>query len=85
MLDRLVGVTYFNRIDLKSGNNQIRVAGEDLHKTAMQTRYGSYEFSVISFGLCNAPPTFMSIMNGIFHVKIEECVVVYIKNILIYS
>ena len=37
------------------------------------------------FGLCNAPATFMSIMNGIFHDKLDECVVIYIDDILIYS
>lgn len=56
-----------------------------MHKTAMRTRYGLYEFLVISFGLYNTPATFMSIMNGIFHDKIEECVIVYIDNILIHS
>lgn len=85
LLDRLAGTTYFRRIDLKSGYYQIRVAAQDVQKTAMRTWYGSYEFFVISFGLCNAPATFMSIMNGIFHEEIDRCVVIYINDILIYS
>ena len=84
LLDRLAGATHFSRIDLKSGYYQIRVANEDMHKTAMRTRYGSYEFLVIPFGLCNAPATFMSIMNGIFHEEMNKCVVVYIEDILVY-
>ena len=85
LLDRLARATHFSRVDLKSGYYQIRVANGDVHKTAMRTRYGSYEFLVIPFGLCNAPAIFMSIMNGIFHEEMDECVVVYIDDILIYS
>jgi hypothetical protein len=56
-----------------------------VHKTAMRTRYGSYEFLVIPFGLCNAPATFTTIMNSIFHDEMDKCVVVYIDDILVYS
>ena len=85
LLDKLVKKTYFSRIDLKSDYYQIRVANEDVHKMAMRTRYGSYELLVIPFGLYNAPATFMSIMNRIFHEKMDECIVVYIDDILVYS
>ena len=85
LLDRLAGAKCFCRIDLKSGYYQIRVAAQDVHKTSMRTRYGLYEFFVMPFGLCNAPATFMFIMNGIFHDEMDECVVIYIDDILIYS
>lgn len=85
LLGRLTGATYFSRIDLKSGYYQIRVAARDVHKTAMRIQYSSHEFLIMLFGLCNAPATFKSIMNGIFHDKIDECVTVYIDDILIYS
>ena len=84
LLDRLAGAKCFSRIDLKSGYYQIRVAAQDVHKMTMRTRYGSYEFFVMPFGLCNVPATFMSIMNNIFHDEMNECVVVYIDDILIY-
>ena len=85
LLDRLAGAMYFNQIDLKFGYYQIRIDEGDMHKTAMKTRYGSYEFLVMPFGLCNAPATFMSIMNSVFHKEMDECVVVYIDDILVYS
>ena len=84
-LDRLAGATNFSRIDLKSGYYQIRVTNEDVHKTAMRTRYGSYEFVIMPFGLCNAPESFMFIINDFFHEEIDECVMVYIDDIFIYS
>lgn len=58
LLDRLTGAIHFSRIDLKLGYYQIRVANEDMHKTAMRTRYDSYEFLVIPFGLYNASQPF---------------------------
>lgn len=54
-----------------------------MHKTSMKTRYGLYEFLVMPFRLNNAPAKFMFIMNEIFHEKMDECVVVYINDILI--
>ena len=56
-----------------------------MHKTAMRIRYGSYDFLVMPFGLYNAPATFMSIMNLVFHKEMDECVVVYIDDILVFS
>ena len=78
-------IKMFSRIDLKSGYYQISVVSEDVHKTTMRTRYDSYEFLVMPFGLCNALAIFMSIMNGNFHEEMDDCVVVYIDDILIYS
>lgn len=65
-LVRLAGATHFSQIDLKSIYYQIRVASEDVHKLVMRTRYGSYEFLIMSFKFCNAPTTFMCILNGYF-------------------
>ena len=84
MLDRLAGAILFGRIELKSSYYQICVAEENVHKTAMRTQYGSYELIIILFQLYNTHGIFMSIINGIFHEEMDECLVVYIDDIFIY-
>ena len=85
LFDRLAGAKYFSRIDLKSGYYQILIAAEDVEKTACRTRYGSYEFLVMPFGLCNAPSTFTTLMNTVFHQEMDVFVIVYIDDILVFS
>ena len=85
LFDRLAGAKYFSRIDLRSGYHQIRIAQGDEEKTACRTRYGSFEFLVMPFGLCNALATFTTLMNNIFHEYLDDFVIIYIDNILVYS
>ncbi|WVZ84285.1 hypothetical protein U9M48_031335 [Paspalum notatum var. saurae] len=81
----LAGAKVFSKIDLRSGYYQIKIKEEDVPKTAFSTRYGLYEYLVMSFGLTNAPAFFMYMMNSVFMNELDKFVVVFIDNILVYS
>jgi len=75
----------FSRIDLRFGYYQIRIAERNEEKIICCTRYGSYKFLVMPFGLTNAPTTFCTLMNNVFREWLDDFVVVYIDDILVYS
>jgi hypothetical protein len=84
-LERLSGARYFTSLDLRSGYHQIRIAPEDVEKTAFNTRYGQYSWLVLPMGLCNSPPVFQSLMNKVLADCIDKTALVYLDDILIYS
>jgi hypothetical protein len=84
LFDQLAGAQVFSKIDLRSSYHQIKIHSEDIPKTVFTTRYGLFEYLVMSFALTNAPAHFMYLMNSVFMPELDKFVMVFIDDILIY-
>ena len=85
MFDQLKGARVYSKIDLHIGYHQLRVRDTDIPKTTFRTRYGHYEFTMMTFGLTNALAAFMDLMHRMFQPYLDQFVVVFVDDILIYS
>ena len=85
LFDKLRGARVYSMIDLRTGYHQLRVRDTDIPKTPFRTRYGHFEFTMMLFGLKNVPAEFMDLMHRIFQPYLDQFVVIFVDDILIYS
>jgi hypothetical protein len=85
LFDQLKGACVFSKIDLQSEYNQLKIPASDIPKTAVITQYGLYEYTVMSFGLTNAPAYFMYLMNKVFMKYLDKYTVVFTDDTIIFS
>jgi hypothetical protein len=85
LFDQMKGASVFSKIDLRSEYHQLKIRESDIPKSAVRTWYGVYEYTMMSFGLTNAPAYFMYLMSKVFMEYLDKFVVVFIDDILIFS
>ena len=85
LFDRVQGAKFFSHMDLHVGYNQVLINEEDIHKTAIATPFGHFEWVVMGLGMTNAPSTFQTLMNDVFRTLLFDFVVVFLDDILVFS
>jgi hypothetical protein len=84
LLERISKAKYFSKFDVRDGYNRLRMAPGEEWKTVFRCRYGLFKYTVMPFGLCNAPGTFQHYMNDTFREFLDEFLVVYLDDLLVY-
>jgi hypothetical protein len=84
-LDQLKNETYFTKLDLRSVYHQTRINEDDIWKTAFKMKQGLFEWLVMPFGICNALTTFIHVMDDVFRPFINDFLIVYLDDILIFQ
>jgi hypothetical protein len=82
---QIEGCSFLSTVDINEAFHMVRIHPDDCHKTAFQTRFGLFEYTVSPFGLSNSPASFMKVMNRILFDLVDQCVVYYVDDVLIYS
>jgi len=85
LLDRMTGARYYTAIDLRSAYNQLRMDEASIPMTAFKTKWGLFEYTVLSFGLCNAPASFQALMTDIFRAYLDQWMVLFIDDLLAWD
>ena len=85
LMEQVAEVRIFTKLDLRHGYNPIPIAEGDEWKTALRTKYGLFDYLVMVFGLCNAPASLQAMINEVLSEYLDEGIIVYIDDILIYS
>jgi hypothetical protein len=85
LFNQLRGACVFSKIDLRLGYHQLKIRECDIPKIAFILRYGLYEYTVMYFGLTNAPTYFMYLMNNVFMDYLDKFIVMFFDDILVYS
>ena len=85
VLDCLHTARYFTKLDIKEAYHNVRIKKEDEWKTTFTSKYGTYEYLVMPFGLCNRPATFQRWINRTLERFIDRCWIVYLDDVLIFS
>jgi len=83
--DKIRGAKWLTKLDLRDAYQTVRIKSGEEWKTGFKTSYGHYEYTVMPFGLTNAPATFQALINDILREYLDDFVIAYLDDIMIYT